>query len=352
MKGTFFLRCFIFFILIVFYSNCINIKNYNYDSNNAELSSESKIIIFKNNTLFTVHIVRGSGHIDVATIAPLESISIINSFEVAETYYPLFEIPITDSWSLQMERSEYHFQVDNLVALQEIEINLPSNFNSSFSYIMFLNNSRNAGISISRNDLTERMNGMNFSPVKSNINVGEIIVYQIDPRIIHYLRVNPMNYHFGELTYQSGYLYKFIFDGNNVNLTDARPLTEIGAKAPMAVKFNGYEISESDKRRIIEALRTEFDRYNIPLRPLFPEEEAFYENRIFYSMEVVLNLRSTETIQGDLSIVLLLNGNELRSSARRSIRGVMQQSRIIQQVVNTLRELSDFYTAIISDIGI
>jgi len=193
-------------------------------------ASETGTVVFHNKTYFTVNLVRGSGRVDVGTIAPGASLRIQNSFERAEDYYPEFIIPLTRSFSLPRLRPQdrdFYYRIDNNKAHQEIEINAPENFNDTSAYIIFTNNSRSGGVSLSYNDRTDRMTGINFSQGKDNVNTGETVVYRINPREVQSIKINP-NIKFDERTYLNCYSYSFSFDGSKAALTDIRPLHRVG----------------------------------------------------------------------------------------------------------------------------
>ena len=369
-KPLYILQRLLFILYIFIWASCTTALNtgLNQESvigmndSSSGFPDKNGIIIFNNKTPFIVHLVRGSGRVDVGTILPFGSLSVNNLYDSTENYFPLFDIPITGTWTLIHLRSDsidYYFRIDNSLEYQEIDIVPPNFFDENRAFIIFSNNSRSGGVSVMLNDSNYRMTGLNFTPAKDNVNVGETIVYQINPRDIQYLLINPLNITFGELNYQNGYVYKFIFDGSNVNLIDARPLAEIGAKAPLAVRFDvqdisnsGYQLSEANKRSVIQTLRSEFENYGIPLQPLFPEEETLYENRIFFSLNVSFNMQYLMTYQGNVSLFLLLNGNIIKTSTRRAIAAVTSQERIITQIENYIKGLSDFYTDMVSDIGL
>jgi hypothetical protein len=216
---------------------------------------EAGTIVFKNHTPFTVNLVRGSGRVDAASIQPYSSATIPNSFDRAESYFPLFDIPLTASFSLQGLRPEdinQYYQIDNNQKYQEIEIRLPQNVSDSSSYIVFENNSKGGGISLSRNESNNLMTGLNFEGGKYNINEGETMVFRENPRDLQRLRINPANISFGEMTYKPSHVYYFSFDGSDVRFTDSRPLVNIG-ESSWKKQIDGDSLSpfaENDDRSI------------------------------------------------------------------------------------------------------
>jgi hypothetical protein len=204
------------------------------DQGIAEKDVQTGMIVFINKTPFTVHLKRGSGKVDAASIISGSSAILSNTHDQAEIYYPVFDIPLTPSYLITLPPSDInlYYQIDNHEMRQEIEISLPPGFNDSGVYIHFTNNSRTGGISLSRNEETSYMTGINFTDGKYNVNQGETIVYrENNPQRLQNLRINPGKNKFGELQYKPAHVYYFSFDGANVNFTDARPLHRVGESA-------------------------------------------------------------------------------------------------------------------------
>jgi len=192
-------------------------------------------IRFNNNTQFTVHLVQGSGRKFVVSLKPYSSELVPNNFENAQTYYPLFDVPLTSSYTLERIRPEdtnFYYLIDKRQADQKIEIQVPPSFYDTSTYIVFTNNNKTGGIWLTANDNNSRMKGfLNLKDTKYNINQGETIVYQEDYLDIRSLRVSPNNIKFGEFKYQPSYVYYFTFNGLSVTLTDSRPLHRVGESA-------------------------------------------------------------------------------------------------------------------------
>jgi len=112
-------------------------------------------ILFTNQTPFTVHLVRGSGRIDAAAVAPNSTVTVSNIAGTEETYYPLFDIPLTADYSLprlRPENPDFYYQVDNKKARQEIEIKLPAGFDDASVYIVFTSISKGGGVSLAKSE--------------------------------------------------------------------------------------------------------------------------------------------------------------------------------------------------------
>ena len=232
---------FICFVLVFFCVTAVNNAAGQGKKVSKDVSPEKAgIIIFINKSNLPVHLARGAGRVDVASIKPGASVNVPNTFESAEDYFPLFDIPLTASFSLQRLKPQdidFYYRIDNKVARQEIEIYAPSELNDNTAsyvpaYIIFTHrNNKSGGVSLSRNDSRNQMTGINFTQAKSNININETMVFRENPRDLQNLRISSGNIVFGEMAYKGGFVYSFVFDESGVNLTDVRPLHRSGESA-------------------------------------------------------------------------------------------------------------------------
>ena len=184
---------------------------------------------FHNNTPFIVRIVAGSGRTDICTLAPYTKEIVNSSFGETEYFYPVFEVPLTDSFSLPDMRAldiNFFYQIDDSGESQTIHIDSAPPFNDAASYIVLFNKSKTGGVSISR-AASMRLSRLDVND--SNINTGESAVFRINPKDNNDMRiVSPMNVQFPPITYRPGFRYTYTFDGTEITLTDARPLDKIG----------------------------------------------------------------------------------------------------------------------------
>jgi hypothetical protein len=291
--------------------------------------SGTGIILFTNKTPFTVHLVRGSGRIDAATVAPNSRVTVSNTAGTEETYYPLFDIPLTAAYSLSRLRPEnpdFCYQIASNIAQQEIEISIPPGFNDNYAYIIFTSNSKGGGVSLSRNQSSNRMTGINYQEAKSVINERETLVFRENPLELQSLRINPLNITFGEILYQAGYVYSFVFDGNEVTLTDTRPLVDVGKSSPLAVIFAGDNLSDRERQQLITALATGLERSNIPFFPLIPSSiEAPMSYESDYTLQIMLSTQVVPPqppiyfglVHGEFRLLLIKNNKLLGFSNTR-----------------------------------
>jgi hypothetical protein len=318
-------------------------------------------ILFTNQTPFTVRLVRGSGRIDAATVAPNSTVTVSNIAGTEETYYPLFDIPLTTDYSLprlRPENPDFYYQVDSKKAQQEIEIKLPAGFDDTSVYIVFTSISKGGGVSLSRNQSSNRMTGINYQDSKSVINEGETLVFRENPIELQSLRINPLNITFGEISYQAGYVYSFLFDGNEVIQTDARPLIDVGKSSPLEVIFAGVNLTEREQQQLITALAAGLERSQVAFRPLSAGQASLLNGRVFYTLQITLNTQvlpaqppvNRELIRGDLYLSLVLNGKVLAVSKTERFTE-MNRTSLLRLASNFLLENQAFYEMLLTAKG-
>jgi hypothetical protein len=189
-------------------------------------------INFINHTPFTVHIVRGSGRIDICDVSPYGNTIAPNSSASDESYYPVFDIPLTEDYylkNLYPADKDLYYAIDNNVLKQEINIYPPGAFSDAAVYIVFTNNSKSGGVYLSRNERQDRMTAVNLPGARSNINSGETAVFRIgNSNDIQGFTLRPLGTGGGYLSYRPGFVYSFSFDGSSMTLNDSRPLSRVG----------------------------------------------------------------------------------------------------------------------------
>jgi hypothetical protein len=189
---------------------------------------ETSTIVFRNETVFMVDIIRGSGGIDVCTIPPKESIALPNVFENTEQYFPRFTIPLTDSYALTGMRAldkNFYYQMGNTAGVQEVIITTPNGIDDDSSYLIIANNSTTGGINLLVNAAFKLAL---YPEAARTIDAKESAVYTINPSESSKLQISPGNAEIEHILFNPGYVYYFSTDGKQVELTDARPLRRIG----------------------------------------------------------------------------------------------------------------------------
>ncbi|MDR0585946.1 MAG: hypothetical protein LBG26_01770 [Treponema sp.] len=214
------------------------------------------VINFINHTPFPVHIVRGSGRIDICDVAPYGNTLAPNSAGSDESYYPVFDVPLTGDYylkNLYSEDRDFYYSIDSRVLKQEINIHLPEAFSDTAVYIVFTNASKTGGVYLSRNERLDRMTAINWPGARSNINSGETAVFRIgNAKDLTGFTVRPLNISSG-LSCRPGFVYSLVFDGSSITLNDSRPLNRMGetgwtktleaAGLPVLAAGNGGNIS-------------------------------------------------------------------------------------------------------------
>jgi hypothetical protein len=354
-KPLYFLQWLFYVCLAFAFFSCVTAEKSGTDQAGAGT------ILFYNQTPFTVHLVRGSGRIDAATVAPNSTVTVSNIAGTEETYYPLFDIPLTADYSLprlRPENPDFYYQVDNKKKQQEIEIKLPAGFNDASVYIVFTSRSKGGGVSLSRNQSSNRMTSINYQDSKSTINEGETLVFRENLLELQSLRINPLNISFGEISYQAGYVYSFVFDGNEVIQTDARPLVDVGKSSALEVIFAGDNLSVREQQQLITALTSGLERSQVPFRPLSAGEVSSLKGRVFYILQITLKTQvlpaqppvNRELIRGDLYLSLVLNSKVLAVSETERFTE-MNRTSLLQLASNFLLENQTFYEMLLTEKG-
>ncbi|MDR1147282.1 MAG: hypothetical protein LBK66_01480 [Spirochaetaceae bacterium] len=192
------------------------------------LSADDTGIIFVNKTRWPVHIVAGSGRVDVCDIEPFGQAEVKNLPFRNESYYPLYDIALTGAFSLKHLRPaapDFYFQIDGSRKNQRIEVTAPDSFNDTRAYIIMSNGSKSGGISLSRND---SLNRMSTEEAKTIADAGETAVYAVNPGEIRSFTVHPQNTSSGSMVFRRGFVYHFLFDGASITVLDIRPLAGAG----------------------------------------------------------------------------------------------------------------------------
>ncbi|MDR2193255.1 MAG: hypothetical protein LBP19_02140 [Treponema sp.] len=196
-------------------------------------SADDVAVVFVNATPFTVRIVVGSGRTDICALAPYGETGVRNLPSRDETYYPLFDVPLTGTFSLKNLRAanrDFYFQIDGRRRNQRIEITAPEHFDDSGAYLILTNASKSGGVFVSRNDSSNRMIPHSAVNNAETVNAGENAVYALNPTETTSFTVRPQNLSSGTMQFQRGMVYRFRFDGASITLTDERPLTRAGEK--------------------------------------------------------------------------------------------------------------------------
>jgi hypothetical protein len=104
--------------------------------------------VFVNKTPWQVHIVAGSGRIDVCDIPPRGQVSVKTLPDRDETYYPVFDVPLTEFFTVKNLRAaerDFYFRLDGSRQNRRVEITAPEAFNDSRAYLALTNASKAGG---------------------------------------------------------------------------------------------------------------------------------------------------------------------------------------------------------------
>jgi hypothetical protein len=193
-------------------------------------SADGTGFVFVNKTPWPVHIVAGSGRVDVCDIEPFGQVEVESLSLSNESYYPLYDVSLTGAFSVKDLRPadpDFYFQIDGRRKNQRIEVAVPSGFNDSRAYIIMTNGSKSGGIFLSRDDSANRMTTVE---TKITVDAGETAVYAVNPGEIRSFTVHPQNASSGSTAFRRGFVYHFLFDGTSIVVLDIRPLVKAGER--------------------------------------------------------------------------------------------------------------------------
>jgi hypothetical protein len=219
-----------------------------------------------NATPFAVHIVAGSGRVDVCALPPHGEQTVQSSFGRTEYFYPVFDVPLTSRYLLRGTRAadqNFFYQIDDSRGQAAVTIDAVPPLADASSYIVLVNTGRTGGVSAART-ASSRLSRIDAGG-SDNVNAGESGVFRVNPAENNAMRVaSPVNAAFPQAAYRPGYRYVFTFDGERVTLTDSRPLHQIGQPLTASVRFDG--IPEEERPALAAALREALAANNAPLR--------------------------------------------------------------------------------------
>jgi hypothetical protein len=313
------------FSVLLFILGCASAGNEKTNAPSSGLSS-SAVVTFVNKTAFRAHITVGSMAVELKPIEPGEKTVIANIYDKTEAFYFSFDIPLLygsfDLLNVRPVDAGSYFYIDNAVPSQEIIIPAPSEFDLAGSYIVITNKSQKGGVFLSENRSSRLVCVHDHK--KSSINQGESEVFSTLPNAnkVLYITAGSEEYAFSMRNYRPAWAYYFIFDGNEVIPTDARPLVDVGKSAPFAVEFAGDYMSERERQQLTTALTAGLENSQIPLYPLSTSELSLFDERVFYAMQISLNTQivpaqppiNRDLIRGELQLSLMRNGKVLAVS--------------------------------------
>jgi hypothetical protein len=286
----------------------------------AALSAQnSGMLRFVNETPFAVHIVAGSGRVDVCTLPPRGEQTVQSAFGRTEYFYPVFDVPLTAGYLLRDTRPadrNFFYQIDDSRGQAAVTIGAVPPLDDNSSYIVLVNTSRTGGVSAART-VSSRLSRIDAGG-SDNVNAGDSGVFRINPGENNTMRVaSPVNAAFPQVAYRPGYRYIFTFDGARVMLIDARPLHRIGQPLTASVEFDG--IPDGERPALAAALAEALSANNASLRLPSDGGEADTDDDVRYVFTLTLTMAGTEaqplggiTLHtSDVTLALFRNGAAL-----------------------------------------
>jgi hypothetical protein len=270
---------------------------------------------FVNATPFAVHIVAGSGRVDVCTLSPHGEQTVPSAFGHTEYFYPVFDVPLTARFLLRDMRPadrNLYYQIDDSRGQAAVTIDAVPPLADTSSYIVLVNTSRTGGVSAART-ASSRLSRIDAGG-SDNVNAGESGVFRVNPAENNVMRIaSPVDVTFPEVAYRPGYRYVFTFDGARVALVDARPLHLIGQPLAASVRFDG--IPAEERPGLTAALDEALAANNAPLRvPADGGGTADDDVRYVFTLEFAAKGAKAQPLggitlhTGDVTLALSRNG--------------------------------------------
>jgi hypothetical protein len=308
----------------------------------------SATITFVNKTPFRAHITVGSMAVELKSIEPGEKIVVPNIYKKTEAFYFSYDISLLpnnyDLLNVHPLVAASYIYIDNAVLSQEINITPPPSFDLSDSYIVIANKGQKGGVFLSEN-ISSRLVCIHPHQ-KNNITQGESEVFSIRPaeNKVLYLSGSVM-YAFPVINYQPAWVYFFLFDGNAVIPTDARPLSEIGKNTPVTIKFTGYPLSEQARKIITDGLQNAVQTFGSPFEfnadTLIQTGYSFTVNINYF----LANVFNNTVIKTDTTVNFSLGENTLCQTASFSISEISELM-LAHRIAERLRDNQVFFNKV------
>jgi hypothetical protein len=314
---------------------------------------QAQEFICTNDSLFSLSLRRNSyGGAEVGVIGPLRSERISYRLDRGSelVFYPLYRVPLTRKvvLSTEIDRSRFFLRKSWDIA-EEVVIPAPEHFEDDAVYLILTNKSGSA-ISLMRRQ--------SFLPLVSDtpattLNVGETGVYKTTASGMIGLSLYHSEIPVPQHTWQDGYVYTLIFDGEFIELIDERPLHRVGEPMLAVVDFQGNELAASEQALFVQAINKRLEETNTPARIVDASDAGRQQQLSSYTFVVTLNTAiqpprppaNYEEIAGELSLTFMRNSTVLAHSEKRFVKQLT--SAAVYRAARAFVEAADaFYRAI------
>jgi hypothetical protein len=246
--------------------------------------------------------------------------------ELNNGYPVIYRVPLMDDIFVKLNR------IENIIIKndQRIAFIETPDFHSSLCFLILKNYGKQTISLKSGNDYLSSLLGVNPNAYNSSpyLSPGNTYLYELKPGkndlLIETDQYRSIVFPFNIA--EAGYVYAFIFDGNEAIPTDARPLVDIGKSAPLAVEFAGGYVSELERQQLTTVLTAGLELSELPFRPLSAGEFSLLAERVFHALKITLNTQvipaqppiNRELIRAELQLSLMRNGKVLAVSETKS----------------------------------
>jgi len=297
-----------------------------------------------NNTLFDVEIM------DSSRIIPRQgekTVTLPSFFgELNEGYSLIYRVPLLSGLFLRIPRQE------NLIIRNDQRTALVDSpdFQSDLCFLVLLNTG-NQTISLKEdNGYLNSVAGFEPKEYSSSIYLGpgDTSLYELRPgqnnlsiETDQYRTVSfPLN------VAVPGFIYTFIFDGNEAFHIDARPLVDIEKNAKVVVGFEEVPLSQRDKQVMIDGLKSAFQTWNTPLEP---DEDSIFG----YLLTITIDIThfpptppvNANIFQAGVKLAFSINGRFLCESYFFRV-NEFSESLLFLRIADQLKQEKDFFLKI------
>jgi hypothetical protein len=242
--------------------------------------------------------------------------------ELNDGYRIIYRVPLLGDIVLKLQRPE-NIIIKNDQSIAVIET---ADFYSGLCFIILKNNGKQTISLKTGGDYLNSLVGVspNKFSLSPYLSPGNTYLYELKPGS-NGLSIETDQYRsisFPSIIAGSGFIYTFIFDGNEVIPTDARHFSEIGKTAPLAVEFKGDYFLEFEIEQLKRALASGLEASSLPFYPISSSESLLFENRVFHTLQITLNTQvipaqppvNRELFRGEMSLTLLRKDKPLKNS--------------------------------------
>ncbi|GHU99775.1 hypothetical protein FACS189483_09400 [Spirochaetia bacterium] len=274
--------------------------------------------------------------------------------ELTSGFDIMYEIPLSGSLSLLCRGDNKKLRSDQ----KEVVIDKPvltGNFGSYLVVVNRGNNSITLAHGNARLPTLERQGNNLVNGGQYEFSPGKSGVYRLQPNSADKLEIEDGQRRTAvSLPHtQDNYLYKVEYSPQGAVLTDARPLTMIGAPVPVEVEFSGDDIPAANREKLVEELDNALRRYQVPFF-IAGSESAPWEQLVHHTLIITIATGrqaprpplNRELVSGSVAVSLLRNGVAI-VQAEDNYKDFFDEASVYSAAARFIREDTSFYNEVI-----